>query len=522
MERVRKEAFDLGLKREDFKLQVCKKRFEEVIKNISSVAEDCGIEKPSFLEPATEEDVSKGLKKVKEVVKHCRMQIAATSKLDELQKDHKRINGAKEKLEDALTKLKEATEEYEKIEKEWGTIEQIDKQQNKLKIKEENLKEERKAVDSISRLVADGIEVLSKQELTNCPICDAIISPKDVLSKLETKVSTALEKKLSEIDSERNKIRDELLQLTDSKKAISKAITKVEESEKVKNQAENKLGEILQSESKGSNILLKEAEERLSELRKELANAEKALAKKNEILQGIEDSTDICKAIVRVLEKEAEYEKIRETFAEEDSQIESLKTQITYMSALSTQLQRISDAIATAQINFAREFIGKGGEKISDYYGRLCGHPYYNSIRIDIDQRNVKGVQKNTYNIKAFNNKEGKETLISTRFSTGQMNCAALSIFLSLSSILDRRMKFLILDDPSQSLDTEHKKYLVNVLGDVSFGNQVIIATQDTELDKEMADGFMPQGGYTTLTYERWTSEGPTIKISKRENEAMK
>ncbi len=138
-------------------------------------------------------------------------------------------------------------------------------------------------------------------------------------------------------------------------------------------------------------------------------------------------------------------------------------------------------------------------------------------MRIDIDQRNVKGVQKNTYNIKAFNNKEGKETLISTRFSTGQMNCAALSIFLSLSSMLDRRPKFVILDDPSQSLDIEHKKLLVKVLRDVTLGGQVIIATQDTELEQEIEAGFIPKGGYSSLRYEGWSKEGPIIKISKRQ-----
>jgi DNA repair exonuclease SbcCD ATPase subunit len=516
MERARKEALDLGLKKNDFNTQECIQRFKEITKETSSAAEDCGIEKPSFLEPATEEDVSKGLKKVKEVIKHCRMQIAATSRLNEFQKGQKQINGAKEKLEDALAELKEATEEYEKIEKEWGAIEQIEKRENKLKIKDDNLRKERETVDSTSKLVADGIEVLSKQELKNCPICDAKISPKDVLSKLKTKVSITLKKRLSEIDDERNKIREELLQLIDSKKAISKAISMVEELKRVKDEAENALGEVLQSKSKGSKILLKEAEERLSELEKELAKVEKALSKKNEILQKIEDSTDICRAIVRVLEKEAEYEKIRETFAEEDSQIEILKTQIDEMSSLHTRLQRISDAIATAQIKLAREFISKGEKKISSYYDRLCGHPYYNSIRIDTEQRNVKGVQKNTYNIKAFNDKEGRETLISTRFSTGQMNCAALSIFLSLSSMLERRPKFLILDDPSQSLDADHKKSLVKVLGDVSLGNQVIIATQDTELEQQIETGFRPKEGYTILNYKGWSKEGPVIKISKK------
>lgn len=266
----------------------------------------------------------------------------------------------------------------------------------------------------------------------------------------------------------------------------------------------------------GCENLLKEADEKLSELQKELSKVETVLAEKNAILQGIEDATDICRAIVRVLEKEAEYDKIKETFAEEGSQIEILKNQISEMSALHARLQRISEAIATAQINLAREFIGKGEKEISNYYSTLCGHPYYNSIRIDIDQRNVRGVQKNTYNIKAFNNKDGKETLISTRFSMGQMNSAALSIFLALSAMLNRKIEFVILDDPSQNLDIEHKKFLIKVLGEVALKNQLIVATQDTELEEEIETGFMPKGGYVVLKYEGWNKDGPEIKVSKR------
>jgi|GEM_PF-1499536 len=514
MKRARDDASELGLKKEDLNFEACKKRFEEIIKSISCATNDCGIERPSFLEPSTEDDISKGLMKVKELIKKCRMQIAATSKIDELQRNRRLITEAKGRLEDALTELNEATEEYEGMKMEVGTIEQIEKQEKALKKREQELKNEREDIDSTSRLVADGIEVLSKQELKKCPICETKISSKDILLRLKTKVSVTLEARLSKIGDERNNIREKLLQLADNKKGISKAITNMEEAKQEKHEAEEDLGKILKSKLKGKE-LLEEAEEYLSKLDKDLKKAEKALNKKNEILQEIEDSADICRAVVRVLDKESEYEKIKETFAEEDSQIEILKTQINEMSALFTRLQRISDAIATAQINLARQFIDKGENKISDYYSRLCGHPYYNSVRIDIDQRNVKGVQKNTYNIRAFNNREGKETLISTRFSTGQMNCAALSIFLSLSSMLERRQKFVILDDPSQNLDPEHKKFLVRVLRDVALENQVIVATQDTELEEKIRAGFMPRGGYIHLRYEGWNKEGPIIKISK-------
>jgi DNA repair exonuclease SbcCD ATPase subunit len=516
MRRARQEASDLGLRRSDLNLQKCIDKCEGVIKGISGAAGDCGVRTPSLLKPSNEEDLIEVLNKTKEVIKSCRMRIAATSKINELQKNLKQIKEPNDKLQEALEELEEAGTEYQDMEKRWGTVGRMEQEEERLKKRDKELGDKRKTIDSTYRLVVDGIEVLSAQQLEKCPICDAAISSKDVLSKLRKGVSVALKESLSKLDSEREEISDKLLQLSKNRKLISGAIRDVKSAEEIVIKAEASLRKTLKSKSTKSKVLLTEAERKQSELQKELQRAERALSEKNEMLQGIDDSVDTCKAIVRVLDKEAEYERVRETFAAEDSQIQVLKAEITELSALHSRLQRISESVATAQINLAREFIGKGKEKISNYYRELCGHPYYNSILIDTDQRNVRGVQKNTYNIKAFNNKEGRETMVSTRFSTGQMNCAALSVFLSLSSMLDRRIKFMILDDPSQSLDREHKKSLVNVLGDVSKGSQVIVATQDNELNEEVQAGFMPDGGYNLLKYEGWGKEGPAIKVSHK------
>jgi exonuclease SbcC len=516
MKDARAEALELGLKGDDFSHQVCIKKFKGITKSVLDASEDCSVEKPSFLEPANEKDVSKGLKKVKEAIKSCRMQIASTSKLTGLQQSWKQIDGAREKLEKALGELKSANDELKRMEKDWGTIEQIEKREVESKLEDKKLKNQRDTLDNTSKLVTDAIAVLAKQEIENCPVCDAKISNrKEVISKLQAKVSKDFERTISEIDTRRDKIREEMLELTEHKKAISKAVETIGGHKTSTAKAEDELRNILPSKAEGE-VLLTEAKERLVELDGEIAKADKALTKKNEILQAIEDSAEMCRAIVRVLEKEAEYDKIKETFAEEGSQIKILGAQIEEMSALHARLLRISEAIAKTQINLAQEFIGKGETKISNYYDRLCGHPYYNSIRVDIDQRNVRGVLKNTYNIKAFNNREGKETLITTRFSNGQMNCAALSIFLSLSSILERKIGFIILDDPSQSLDTDHKKTLVKVLEDVALKNQLIIATQDAELEDEIDTGFAPKGGYVVLKYESWNKAGPVIKATKK------
>jgi DNA repair exonuclease SbcCD ATPase subunit len=66
----------------------------------------------------------------------------------------------------------------------------------------------------------------------------------------------------------------------------------------------------------------------------------------------------------------------------------------------------------------------------------------------------------------------------------GDLNCAALSIFLGLakSPQISHRLGLVILDDPSQSLDATCKSKLCDVLTDLCDSRQVILSTTDDQL----------------------------------------
>jgi DNA repair exonuclease SbcCD ATPase subunit len=442
------------------------------------------------------------------------MHIAKTTKISEYQLELNNLEDATKKLAKSIELTKKAHEAYEALIEKFGTIEHLEEKKEEYKLREGVLKTQRNAVDNKSKLISDAIDVLSDQPVNNCPVCDAPISSSEILSKLEKSISISVKAEISKIDNERREIRESLRDLESHKKDISNEFEEFQELDKEKQSNLTKLQKLLNIKEADESILLKEAEARKSQIKLDLDSAKEIFEAKNSILQEIDELADSCRAIVRVLEKQAEYERIKDTFAEENSQIKQLTDQINEMSALQANLQSISETMSKVQINLAQEFIGTGQELISEYYSNLCNHPFYDSIRIDIDQRNIKGVQKNTYNIKAFNGQEGKDTLISTRFSIGQMNAAALSIFLALSSILQRKSKFLIFDDPSQSLDTEHKQFLINILQDASQSNQIIVATQDAELDDLMRTKYAPANGYVYLKYKGWSKNGPIIESS--------
>jgi DNA repair exonuclease SbcCD ATPase subunit len=92
------------------------------------------------------------------------------------------------------------------------------------------------------------------------------------------------------------------------------------------------------------------------------------------------------------------------------------------------------------------------------------------------------------------------------------LNCAALSIFLSLagSAQISHRLGIVILDDPSQSLDLKSKRNLCAVLELLCGTRQVLVATADNEFRNEIRNIRKNKLSYTVSD---WTpTGGPKIQ----------
>jgi DNA repair exonuclease SbcCD ATPase subunit len=132
---------------------------------------------------------------------------------------------------------------------------------------------------------------------------------------------------------------------------------------------------------------------------------------------------------------------------------------------------RARDAVDSAQVDIAK------------LYKELCNHPYFDDIRIAVESQLVSGIERNNYFIRTHSSTDNRQTLASSRLSTAQMNCVALSVYLALATQLQHNLGFVILDDPSQNLDTKHKQALVGILSRLAPQLQVLVGTQDSEFD---------------------------------------
>jgi hypothetical protein len=135
-------------------------------------------------------------------------------------------------------------------------------------------------------------------------------------------------------------------------------------------------------------------------------------------------------------------------------------------------------------------------------------HRYKEGKRVDgkAAEECAGEIGKYLYWLAARDSNEEHVTYIPTRFSNTQMNVTALAIFFAMARRLPHELGVLILDDPTQSMDTAHKEALAALLAEESENQQILVASEDKESRSMLMRG---QGEkLTVLELATWSEEG--------------
>jgi energy-coupling factor transporter ATP-binding protein EcfA2 len=99
-------------------------------------------------------------------------------------------------------------------------------------------------------------------------------------------------------------------------------------------------------------------------------------------------------------------------------------------------------------------------------------------------------------------------------FSESHMNCLCLSIYFSQRVLNNPYWKFLMLDDPIQTMDEHHAKNLIRILADIAKEKQVIVLSYDSKFCQDFMDLFY---GVDYLFYEfsGYSENGPRIDLKQ-------
>jgi len=178
-------------------------------------------------------------------------------------------------------------------------------------------------------------------------------------------------------------------------------------------------------------------------------------------------------------------------------ELESLRDQI---ALFVEDIEKIKEAIGVASNEEARNKIASASGRIDRYFRKLSDHPSVTEIRLHVKAEPRTG--RNAYELADQNGLDLTPVL-----SQGDLNVLALAIFLGLACSGEaERFSFIMLDDPSQSLGSEHKRRLVEVLNDVLEQKGMILSTMDTELRDVLLSELTK--AKTFYTFSDWTPAG--------------
>lgn len=515
LKRLEQEAEELNLSKDKQNFDYAKKLAVELITELNIIAKQHNLDLTQISEPEEIKDLNSIALKIKSSLNECRKKVVEVSEFSKLTKKKTELDNLSERLEENKEETEGQETGLKRIIKEYGKTEEIVSKNKKLEEDIIKLDEKRKNTNVKFRLVEDAIECLDSTTDELCPVCSSKIDRDRLLKKLKSEIENAQQKEIKQIDTSIKKLNEEKNKNEDVLEDLEKISKKMIDLNKLKKKILDGISELLEQKYSDEKDMTLKMEKEFEKIDSEIKKSQKIYEKREEEFQKIEEEIEKLKTIYKVIKKRDEFKEIKVISPEEDKEFGNLKAGIDNLELFKKQLNEIIESMTNIQIDLATEMIEKSAETIKRLYSVLCNHPYYDNLQINVKSRNAKGYIKNSYTLKAFNSSENKETMVSTRFSTGQMNCVALTVYLSLSKVLPHKLGFLILDDPSQNLDLQHKEALCKVLTEIKEDCQVIIATQDDELQKILSSKTSEGNDKLVYSFESWDKrKGPKISES--------
>jgi len=483
------------------------------------------------------------------------------TKTGSLQKKASVLPTRRSTYEDLKMRLGEEEHNLELLEQKFGKEDSIDK---RLSSVEGGLKE---CVDGLEqqseqqRLIKVAIDILEKTLVANCPVCSQSIDNASLVAELKARTSKDIAiniRKLHDREKELKQQHQELATAKEDEQRLAKSIESLQKKFEAASSALSVIIEEKMDESVDLDVLLESWEgeqksllDRVGELRSEHKQVEETIKRQDQVMLDLHDALkqlrqettsqaegrallERCAELQSQLEVESkkyaettEIDNIRaklgrlsdvltllrdeEAVEASDKEMPTISKQIEALKARKNSLQLLEGSLQSIR-KLANEYeketsiaqLTKLEDDINRFYSAILGHPYFSKLKVDIEKE-----EPLIYSMRATSANE--TTYIPTRFSTAQLNAAALAIFMSNSSQTTGELPLMILDDPTQSMDSNHKEALAKLIAKIATTYQVIVSTEDEEtknLLKKYCDGIR--------IYElgQWTTTGPNIKQS--------
>lgn len=457
---------------------------ESTIKDIGDFARLLGLTTTTVSPPSDWKNTELFITDIKNECSRLWAESPDVKEQSEKQKKRSEMVSLKSQYETQYLNLKSKRKNLQDFERGNGNRDEIDSKIRKAVEEIEAVDKEIKRTSPKAELIEKGISILklaAPSDADICPLCGEKVSNllehlrKEWEEKIKTQVQE-LKKQQGEWDKRKTdfeRLKKEHVRLDEDtqreKERLKKAINNIS------GFLHKELGEgddptvILSIEIKNIDSGLKETED--------------AIKNKQSTIGTILEKTDVMNLLYDILLFKNKLEGINQVQRTDEYQTqEKIRTDV---SDLVRDVEELSKIIKSCMLKEAEEKIGSAKGAIDYYFRRITNNPAFQTLNIKVEED--KKIGGNFY---IFEDQDGKRPI--PILSQGDLNSLALSIFLGLTKTSgdSHPLGFILMDDPSQSLDSQQKTRLVEILNELSDIKNITVSTMDTELQQFLKDGI--------------------------------
>jgi DNA repair exonuclease SbcCD ATPase subunit len=503
---LRDEAQEAGLARNQLTAKAAVQSAKAVALSLQQFAKDAEIEHAQIVLPDAWTDIMEFEKAAKKSITQLRGQVPGIEEQNKLHQRQKQLLAVQTSLEKTCQGLVALQKQVHRLDQEHGGEENV---AAKIVSRSEKLEAEQIALrqaNGRAAVINEAIEFLEgASDDTRCPVCGSATA--GLLGKIRGIWAHDLQALVERIKANIDQHKELLKQL----RAVAAEYKKWGEAA---DSLRNNQAELREQVSALLNVELTDADDPLALIKQEFGMLEAqlkrlglAIQQRQEHLNLIEQDLSKVRLIRNYLHLQAKKEVVESLQkAQEFADLDALRNRI-------AELVEDNEAIKAAVATMAREeAVAKltvAEQSIDKYFRQLSCNPAVEGLKLAITTD--KRTQRNGYDI---TDQDGNDLL--PVLSQGDLNALALAIFLGLAAAGKEGSPFgfLILDDPSQSLGSEHKKHLAHLLDQVAKHKKLIVATMDAEFHEYLMDGMTK--AKTEYRFGEWTPEhGPTITVNQ-------
>jgi DNA repair exonuclease SbcCD ATPase subunit len=492
LNRLRTKAFESGISEGKVTAELAIAISDSIAKSLDSIGKQYSLPSTLIVPLSDASQIDSFERKVKQALRDYETSVIGTDRITELTAKKSQLEDAMRRYQEILRESASDDDSIARLTTNHGRVEEIASEITKVDAEIEKCQDRRNHIDLNSRLIEDSILVLQAAPREDCPFCRQPIDSAKILKELEVTERSKARQEIAALNSLRSDLVTKRRALEDTATTLQKLSHKkksnVEAAAAIRRNVSGIIGQTVSNDLE----LFESAKRTLSEIAREVDEFNFAYAKRAAAFDTIRSDLEKLQTIGNVLRRESELGEINSHFRAESEEIKQLEAAIADLRLLETQLSSIVKVAGQVQAGLAGKIIDESRKEVESYYDRICSHPVYDVLKIEVKPREVRALIRNSYSIKAYNSNLERETFVSSRFSAGQMNCVALSICFALTRMLPLKLRFLILDDPAQSLDGVHKESLVRILDELGRQKQLLLATQDEDLVKLIQSKSLP------------------------------